>query len=97
MSASSTDTQPIFPPPGTNFLASIDAALPFLLIASTMSSVLLVMLVALLFFSTPSMRRKPIFILNVAAILLSIAGGVINVYEQVCQFRLGVLQLIICA
>ncbi|KIJ57602.1 hypothetical protein HYDPIDRAFT_104062, partial [Hydnomerulius pinastri MD-312] len=72
------------PPPGMNYLAVIDESLPFLMIGATMGAVLFAMLLALMFFSTPSMRLKPIFILNVITVWLGI------VYTILC---LDVLQV----
>ncbi|KIY47592.1 hypothetical protein FISHEDRAFT_15948, partial [Fistulina hepatica ATCC 64428] len=58
-------------------------AINFLMIGATMGAVLFVMLLALLFFSTDSMRRKPVFILNVLAILTGMTTAIINMYEEV--------------
>ncbi|KAH7924760.1 hypothetical protein BV22DRAFT_1012674 [Leucogyrophana mollusca] len=74
-----TSASQFLPPPGTNFIAVIDASLPFLMIAATMGSMLFGMLLALLFFSTPSMRRTPIFVLNVLAVTVGIAYAIINI------------------
>ncbi|KIJ59705.1 hypothetical protein HYDPIDRAFT_118202 [Hydnomerulius pinastri MD-312] len=70
------------PPPGMNYLAIIDESLPFLMIGATMGAVLFAMLLALVFFSTPSMRLKPIFILNVIAVWLGISGAILVVYME---------------
>ncbi|KAI0316862.1 hypothetical protein OF83DRAFT_1047825, partial [Amylostereum chailletii] len=64
-------------PPGTNWLATIDSAIVFLMICATMGAVMFVMLLALLFFSTSSARRKPIFVLNIVAILVGITSAVV--------------------
>ena len=71
------------PPPGTNFLAVIDGSIPFLMIGATMGAALFVMLLALLFFSTASMKWKPVFILNVVSVLCGISVAVVNIYEEV--------------
>ncbi|TFY53384.1 hypothetical protein EVG20_g10140 [Dentipellis fragilis] len=74
----------LFPPPGTNFLAALKPAIIFLMIGTTMGSILVAMLLALLFFSTRDLRRKPIFIFNILAILLGIAAGfILNVYDSI--------------
>ncbi|KAA1470949.1 hypothetical protein DENSPDRAFT_83311 [Dentipellis sp. KUC8613] len=54
------------------------------MIGTSMGSILVAMLLALLFFSTRDLWRKPIFIFNILAILLGIAGGfVLNVYDSI--------------
>ncbi|KAH7886328.1 hypothetical protein F5I97DRAFT_1879460 [Phlebopus sp. FC_14] len=82
-SNSTTSTSQLLPPPGMNFLVVIDEALPFLMIGSTMGAVLFAMLLALFFFSTPSLRVKPIFILNVIVILLGLVGATFNIYMEI--------------
>lgn len=81
------------PPPGTNWLAVIDSALVFLMIGATMGAVTVAMLLALLFFSTANLRRKPVFILNVVALLLGITGAVINIYEEVHTLKYPTIPL----
>ncbi|KIJ66530.1 hypothetical protein HYDPIDRAFT_109576, partial [Hydnomerulius pinastri MD-312] len=75
------------PPPGMNYLAIIDESLPFLMIGATMGAVLFAMLLALMFFSTPSMRLKPIFILNIIAVWLGISSAILGVYEETQTIR----------
>ena len=58
-------------------------ALDLLLIGTTLSSPLVPICGALLFFSTPRSRRQPTFILNVLMVLLGLALGVTNAYIQV--------------
>ncbi|KAF9225238.1 hypothetical protein BS17DRAFT_765840 [Gyrodon lividus] len=81
------------PPPGTNYLVVIDQGLPFLMISATMGAVLFAMFLALLFFSTPSLRLKPIFILNIAAVLVGLAGAVLSVYMEIETIRSPSLSL----
>ncbi|KAK7453541.1 hypothetical protein VKT23_011821 [Stygiomarasmius scandens] len=76
-------TSSFLPPPGTNWIEALRPAVTFMLIGATMGSVMVVMLLALLFFSTPSLRKTPIFLLNVIVILLGLCGAIINIYEEV--------------
>lgn len=71
------------PPPDTIWVAEVGPALNFIMIGATMGSAHVTMLMALFFFSTPILRRKPVFSLNVLALLLGIAGAVTNIYEEV--------------
>ncbi|KAF7348984.1 hypothetical protein MVEN_01419400 [Mycena venus] len=70
------------PPPGTLWLAEIGPALNFLMIGATMGSALICMLLALFFFSTPSLRRKPVFILNALGLILGIGYAVAQVSQE---------------
>jgi len=79
-------TSSFLPPPGTNWIEALRPAVTFMLIGATMGSVMVVMLLALLFFSTPSLRKTPIFLLNVVVILLGLCGAIINIYEEVGSF-----------
>ncbi|KAJ7090822.1 hypothetical protein B0H15DRAFT_778903 [Mycena belliarum] len=83
MSSNSSDPEVIpSPPPGTIWVAEIGPALNFLMIGATMGSALVCMLMALFFFSTATMRRKPVFILNVLGLCLGVAAAITNVYEE---------------
>ncbi|KAL7278442.1 hypothetical protein ACG7TL_007439 [Trametes sanguinea] len=70
------------PPPGLNYVAVIEPSLDFLLIGTVWSSFLIPVGIALFFFSTKSMRRRPVFIMNVVAILLGLTEGAIIIYTQ---------------
>ncbi|KAI0061446.1 hypothetical protein BV25DRAFT_757945 [Artomyces pyxidatus] len=70
-------------PLAQHYSAFITPAINFLMIGATMGAALVTMLLALLFFSTPSMARKPVFILNVIAVLLGIANAIVNIYEEI--------------
>lgn len=75
------------PPPGTNSLATIGTVIPFLMINATMGAVEFAMLLALFFFPTVASRRKPLFILNVTALVMGIASAVIQIIcEEVSAF-----------
>ncbi|KAG7093929.1 hypothetical protein E1B28_007564 [Marasmius oreades] len=77
---------PAFPPPppeGLAYLAAIRPSLNLLMIGTVFTSLLVPIAVALFVFSTPSLRRKPIFILNVIAVLLGIAEGILNGYLEI--------------
>ncbi|KAG1747107.1 uncharacterized protein EDB91DRAFT_68536 [Suillus paluster] len=73
----------LLPPPGTNYLATIQSSIPFLLTGTVLSSLLIPILIALLVFSTPDTRRHPNFVLNVLGILLGLAEGAVNIYLMV--------------
>lgn len=76
-------------PPGLNAVAIIRPALHDILIGQSFTVVIFVLLLALFYFSTPSGRQKPIFILNVVTILLAIAVGVLLDYRgvRICFFE----------
>ena len=71
------------PPPGLNYIAIIQPSLNFLVIATLFSAMLVPILVALFLFSTPSLRTKPIFILNVISVLFGMVQGTLAIYGQV--------------
>jgi hypothetical protein len=71
------------PPPGTVWIAEIGPALNFVMIGATMGSALVCMLLALFFFSSPALRRKPVFILNALGLILGIGYAACQVYEEV--------------
>ncbi|KAF7346672.1 hypothetical protein MSAN_01804800 [Mycena sanguinolenta] len=52
------------------------------MIGATMGSALVTMLLALFFFSTPALRCKPVFILNVMSLLLGIGYAMLQVYQE---------------
>ncbi|EJF58933.1 hypothetical protein BD309DRAFT_208803 [Dichomitus squalens] len=70
------------PPPGLNYTAALDPSIKFLLIGTACSATLIPIAVMLFFFSTPSGRRQPVFILNVFIIALGLAEGGVNIYNQ---------------
>jgi hypothetical protein len=70
------------PPPGLNFVASIQQALPFILINACFTSILLPIFFALLYFSTPKSRRTVIFVRNVTAVVLGFAEGILSVVVE---------------
>lgn len=71
------------PPPGLNYIAPVRIAVRDLLIAHSFSIILVVLLAALLYFSTSRSRRRPIFLLNVFTILLALAVGGLIDYQTV--------------
>ncbi|KAF8548013.1 hypothetical protein OG21DRAFT_816128, partial [Imleria badia] len=71
---------PITPPPVPPALdpnAIIHPSLNSIMIGHTFLTLLLPLLIALFYFSTPQSRRRPIFILNVIAIILAFTAGAI--------------------
>lgn len=71
------------PPPGTNYIAIIQPTLAGVPIAHSFTVVLIPLLIALLYLSTPRGRRKPIFILNVITISLAFTTGVLLDYRGI--------------
>ncbi|KAK0446448.1 uncharacterized protein EV420DRAFT_903006 [Desarmillaria tabescens] len=69
------------PPAGLNYLAVIRPSLKLLLLTSAWSSVLIPLLFTLFLFSSKSLRRTPIFMLNVASIIMGLALGVLSYYN----------------
>ena len=63
------------PPPGLNYIAAIKPSLNFILIVAPLGSLLVPTVAVLLFFSTPTSRKRPIFILNLCACLLGLADA----------------------
>ncbi|KAI0052731.1 hypothetical protein FA95DRAFT_1601761 [Auriscalpium vulgare] len=66
-----------------NYSEFVTPSITFMMIDSTMGAVLFSMLLALFFFSTPSLTRKPIFVLNVIAVLLGIAYAIVALYVEI--------------
>ncbi|KAI0316517.1 hypothetical protein OF83DRAFT_1172806 [Amylostereum chailletii] len=85
--ATSLPASSFFPPPGTNWLATINSAVVFLMIGATLGAMSVVMLLALLFFSTSAVHRKPIFILKIIAICIGIADAALNVYKEIISLE----------
>ncbi|GJE96288.1 hypothetical protein PsYK624_124820 [Phanerochaete sordida] len=71
------------PPLGLNYIAVIRIAVRDLLIAHSFSILLVSLLIALLYFSTRTSRRQPIFLLNVFTILLALSVGALIDYQTI--------------
>ncbi|KAJ8078441.1 hypothetical protein PM082_012723 [Marasmius tenuissimus] len=67
------------PDPLALFVEAIRAPLNMLIIGAVWSAALVPLLVILFFWSTPSLRRQPIFIMNVAAVVLGIIVGILDI------------------
>lgn len=65
------------------FTQAIRPSIGWVLTATALTSILIPILIALFYFSTPTSRRQPIFILNVLSILFGIALCVWNNYLEV--------------
>lgn len=76
------------PPAGFNYLAVIRPSLKLMLLCSAWSSALVPLLFALFLFSSRSLRRTPIFMLNVVSIIMGLALGVLAYYNGVSVNRL---------
>ncbi|KAJ7278118.1 hypothetical protein C8J57DRAFT_1060122 [Mycena rebaudengoi] len=83
MSNSTVAFLPPPPPPGLNYIAAIKPSLTLLLIGTVWSSMLIPLLIVLLVFSTPGLRRQPLFILNLVAVLVGIILGIMIIYMEV--------------
>ncbi|KAF7330963.1 hypothetical protein MVEN_02436200 [Mycena venus] len=69
-------------PPGWTFIALIEPFLNLLIIGTVFSSALVPLLCVLLLLSTPKVRRQPIFIMNLFAVIAGIFTGAMGL--QVC-------------
>ena len=65
-------------PPGMNSMAIISPSLQTLMIGHTFLILLIPLLAALFYYSTPYGRRQPIFILNLLALSLAFTAAVIT-------------------
>lgn len=65
------------------FAGAIRPAINYVLIVTVFASMLVPILITLLWFSTPATRRQPIFILNVASILVGIGIAAFGDYSVV--------------
>ncbi|EJF60337.1 hypothetical protein DICSQDRAFT_147987 [Dichomitus squalens LYAD-421 SS1] len=70
------------PPPGFTPIAVIRPSLHVLLIGTILPAMLVPILIILFVFSTPDLRRKPVFMFNVIVIMLGIAIGIFHIYGQ---------------
>ncbi|KAF8904066.1 hypothetical protein CPB84DRAFT_1773302 [Gymnopilus junonius] len=77
-----SDAGPPPPPPGLNYLAVIEPALTFSLLGAFFGGILIPLLIFLFLFSQPAGRRHPVFILNVAIVLLGLVLAAINVGQE---------------
>nr|GAT56739.1 predicted protein [Mycena chlorophos] len=65
-------------PPGTTLIATIAPSLNLLIIGTVWGSMLVPLLFTLILFSTPQVRRQPIFLLNLFAVVAGIAVAALN-------------------
>ncbi|KLO08017.1 hypothetical protein SCHPADRAFT_623851 [Schizopora paradoxa] len=70
-------------PQGFNSLEAIRPALRDLLLSHSFTVTFVILLSALFYFSTPSTRKRPVFILNVVTLVLALAVGTILDYRSV--------------
>ncbi|KAJ8689704.1 hypothetical protein PTI98_012578 [Pleurotus ostreatus] len=82
MSSGQDPFPPALTPTVTDFYG-LQSWITYALIGSCFSSLLVPVLIALFFFSTSDIRGRPIFILNVMALLLGIGEGVVLVVLQI--------------
>ncbi|KAG6909196.1 hypothetical protein DXG01_001710 [Tephrocybe rancida] len=70
------------PPPGLNYLAVIEPALTFSLLGAFFGGLLVPLCIFLFLFSNPVARRHPVFILNLAIVVLGLALAAVNVGQE---------------
>ncbi|KAG6856472.1 hypothetical protein H0H87_004051 [Tephrocybe sp. NHM501043] len=70
------------PPPGTNYLSVIENSLTFALLGAFFGGLLVPLLIFLFLFSKPVARRHPVFLLNVAAVILGLTLAALNVGQM---------------
>jgi hypothetical protein len=68
---------------------AIRPSIAFIMIGTVFTTILLVLLCALVFLSTPQTRRLPVFIFNFAAVTLGIVTGIVSNHLQVRGSRIG--------
>ncbi|KAK1232506.1 hypothetical protein PQX77_004357 [Marasmius sp. AFHP31] len=73
------------PDPLDLYIKGITPSLNLLIIGSVWSAALVPLFILLLFWSTPSLRRQPIFYMNVLAVVLGIVLGIMNLKLYVGQ------------
>ncbi|KAJ8595649.1 hypothetical protein M405DRAFT_871734 [Rhizopogon salebrosus TDB-379] len=73
----------MLPPPGTVFIVAVQYSLSFLLIAAMMNSFIISILLVMFVFSTTSLRRRPVFILNVITLCLALLAGAFSMYGEI--------------
>ena len=82
-----TTTNPL--PPAINYAAIISNSLRPLVIGHTFLVLLIPVLAALFYYSTPYSRRQPIFILNVLSLALAFIVGLATDAMHVCVIILN--------
>ncbi|KAF8799271.1 hypothetical protein BYT27DRAFT_7202443 [Phlegmacium glaucopus] len=71
------------PPPGLNYIAVIHLSLNFILIVAPLGAVFVPLIITLFFFSTPQIRRQPLFILNILACFCGLCQACLTVGQEV--------------
>ena len=70
--------------PTTQWQLALDSALNFIIIESSSAAVEVVVLLALIYFSTSVSRQKLAFLLNIVALFLGLIMAIDGVYLEVC-------------
>ncbi|KAG6887516.1 hypothetical protein C0995_014712, partial [Termitomyces sp. Mi166 len=70
------------PPPGLNYIVVIEPALVFSLLGAFFGGILVPLLIVLFLFTKPVARKHPVFVLNVAIIVLGMALAAVNVGQE---------------
>ena len=71
------------PPPGTNYLAAIAPSVHDLMVGHTFLMIIFTLFIAMLYFSSPPSRKKPIFLFTAATVVLALASGILLDYRAV--------------
>lgn len=85
MSTSNSTSLPPPPPPGLNYIAAIRPSLNFILVLTPLGAALVPLVITLLFFSTPEVQRRPVFILNILACCSGICEAALNAVLEAKQ------------
>ena len=78
-------TSPHIDEMNTECISVSPPSLIFLLVAVSLTTIYLPVLVAVFVYAHPGVRRKPIFVLSVTAVLLCLALGGLSIALQVCS------------
>ncbi|KAJ3981163.1 hypothetical protein F5890DRAFT_1418225 [Lentinula detonsa] len=81
------------PAPLQEYITSITPSLRLLLVGAVWSAALVPLFILLFFLSTPTVRRKPIFFLNVFTVTMGIVIGIIN--TTLCKTLIAYIGMII--
>ena len=87
MSSTPEITEPSFSPIPPAIQKLLAANVNLLVVETVFPTLLIPITIGLFVFSTPELRRKPVFILNIVAIILGLILGGVSVYTQVSRIR----------
>ena len=87
MSSTPEIPEPSFPPIPPAIQKLLAANVNLLVVETVFPTLLIPIAIGLFAFSTPELRRKPVFILNIVALILGLILGDVSVYTQVSRIR----------